>query len=328
VRGAGELILALASRVVDAATVDALITPTIADLQYEVACSGHDAWRSAAARLRGYAAVARLVMVNSVVWRSPMRRLFSVVTLGLIGAVLFYLPLPAGSTGPARLIPFLLMALATPLVLRQLNLATSFRQTFNTCFAAGAIMGGSFLALELGRASLSRTRPLPWPVLAFGVCFLTLCVAGGSALVAAVAVSGRSGSIHRVFRRIAAGASIYALFDVALRLYSGANVERAVGWAFFLALYFGCFSLAIHVPILTGIRRLVVNPLASTLVGALLCPLPLMLFPILQGRFAASWDSWLLNPSSFVFGAIPFLVGGAVLGWLTAAGGRRTQPAA
>jgi len=323
----GSWLVQISARFLDRAAVESLVAPTIADLQYEVSEAGSDGWRLRLAQLRGYIAVARLVFATSVFWRSPMRRLLTVLSLGWVGAALFYLLIIRHTSGgPSRLTPFLLMAIATPVVLRQMNLASTFRAAFTNCLGVGLIMGTALYSWVIWDVSASGSKPLPWYALVLSYAFLLACIAVGSALAAAAAskAPANANRLQRTLRHVAAGCLAYALFDGVVRLWSGFPVISALGWAFFLAFYFGCVCLLVHVPILVGARHLMPQRVSLTLIGALLCPIPLLAFPALQGRPLTLWTYWLQHPTSLVWGALPYLVGGAVLGWLVAT---RSTPA-
>lgn len=317
----GTWLVKLSARFLDAATVAALVEPTIADLQHEVAQAGGDVSRSRSAKLRGYTAVARLLFTGSVFWRTPMRRMLTVVSLGWVGAALFYLVAARSTPDLGRMTPFFVMAVLTPLVLRQMNLASSFRAAFANCLGVGVLMGTALYSWEVWEASAHWSRPLPWYALVLSYAFLLACIAVGSALAAAVASRVATGTTpaQRTFRHVAAGCMAYAACDALLRLSFGFGGAMALGLASFLGFYFACVSLVVYVPILLGARRLVPQRVMLALIGALLCPIPVLAFPALQGRFHAVWAYWLATPSSLVWSAFPYAVGGAVLGWLLAA---------
>ena len=325
----GKRLIALSARAFDPATVQSLVEPTIADLQHEVSEAGNNPWRVAGAYLRGYAAVVRLLFASSLFWRSPMRRLSTVLALGWVGATLFYLLVFHGANGPSRLTPFLLMAITTPVVLRQMNLATTFRSAFANCFAVGLIMASVLYALETRHVSATSSSPLPWYALMLTYGFLVACVTVGSAVAAAAAVRTPTNDkgLLWALRHVGASCVAYAVFDGALRLWFGSPIANAVGWASFLALYFGCVALLVHVPILLGARRLVQQRSMLALFGALLCPIPLLTFPVLQGRFGSLWALWSKTPSSAIWSALPYLFAGAVLGWMIAHQARRARSA-
>ena len=326
----GNWLVKLSAKFLDAAAVRSLVEPTIADLQHEVAQAGRDVSRARSAKLRGYSAVARLLFTNSFLWRTPMRRMFTVVILGWVGAALFYLLMFRYASGRFSLMtPFLLMAMATPIVLRQMNLATTFRAAFVNCLGVGVLMGTALYSLVIWKASATWSRPQPWYAFVVTYAFLMACIAVGSALAAAASVRPpvNANGFQRTLRHVATGCIAYALCDAALRLSSGFDVASALGWAFLLGFYFACVSLVVYVPVLLGARRLVPQTVMLAFVGALLCPVPVLAFAALQGRFQSSWTHWLQTPSSLAWSALPYLVGGAVLGWLLAAQSRQAvQP--
>jgi hypothetical protein len=351
-------LLALCARLLEPRAVRAVLEPTIADLQHEASEAGGNRRRLALACLRGYAAVARVVFTNSLLWRSPMRRLSTVFVLAWLGAALFYLPVAAHSNGPARLTPFLFMAIVTPVVLGRMKLAASFRQAFLSCLAVGMVMATGLFVLEVSRASASGASAPSWFSFVLTYIFLVGCVAMGSAIAAAAAISvPTNDGVQSSLRRVGACCIVYATLDGGVRLWSGAPVAHAVGWASFLTLYFGCVALLVYLPVLLGARRFLQRPpaVASTvrlnaptvrlkattvrlkadttktqafvrtrrsgigaLLGGLLFPVPLLAFPLLQGRFDSAWTVWSRTPSALAWSAVPYLVAGALLGWLLA----------
>lgn len=325
----GSWLVKLSAKLLDAASVTSLVEPTIADLQHEVARAGRDVWRARSARLHGYSAVARLLFTSSLFWRTPMRRMITVVSLGWVGAALFYLVMTRSTPDIGPLTPFFVMAVLTPLVLRQMNLASSFRAAFVNCLGVGVLMGTALYSLVIWKASASWSRPQPWYAFVLSYAFLLACIAVGSGVAAAVASRVATGTtpVQHTFRHVAAGCMAYAVCDALLRLSFGASGAMALGWASFLGFYFACVSLLVYVPVLLGARRLVPHGVMLALIGALLCPVPVLAFPALQGRFHTVWAYWLATPSSLMWSALPYLVGGAVLGWLLAAPSRQAvQP--
>lgn len=184
-------------------------------------------------------------------------------------------------------------------------------------------------SLEVWKASAGWSRPQPWYAFVLSYAFLLACIAVGSGVVAAVASRVATGTtpVQHTFRHVAAGCMAYAVCDALLRLSFGASGAMALGWASFLGFYFACVGLVVYVPVLLGARRLVPHRVMLALIGALLCPVPVLAFPALQGRFHTVWAYWLATPSSLMWSALPYLVGGAVLGWLLSARSRQAvQP--
>ena len=72
----GLAVFALLARYIDAKVLQSVVAPTIADLQFEVETT-RNPWRRQLARVRGYAAIGRLLFWHGLIWRSPMRTLLT-----------------------------------------------------------------------------------------------------------------------------------------------------------------------------------------------------------------------------------------------------------
>ncbi|HEY2433146.1 MAG TPA: hypothetical protein VGI12_10780 [Vicinamibacterales bacterium] len=101
----------------------------------------------------------------------------------------------------------------------------------------------------------------------------------------------------------------------------GFGILNSVSWGVFLGFFFVLVSAVVYLPILVSSRRLFDPrsrvPLA--VVGAFLFPVPMLAFPLLQGRLEPVGRLLLRDPVTLVSTAFPYVIAGAILGWLIAA---------
>jgi hypothetical protein len=324
----GTRVLELLTRFLDEAVVESIVVPTVADLQHETLRAGTSVPRRALALVRGYAAILRLLFWHGLLWRSPMRRLISVLVLGGVGAAFAVLLayLTGDSDGRAGLGATFLVAMLASVVFRVLKVGGSIRQVFVNCFSVGIIVGAALFSWLVALESLS---PRPWYSYAFDCLVLTGWVALGSAMAAAVAWKPAPGadsvSRRRILHVAVASASFVAGF-VIRNLSLG--VGRTFIWAIpsmlsvgaYVAFFFALFAFAVYLPVMAGARRALPRlsgkiPLA--VIGAALFPLPLFGIPLLQPHPAFPW-SYLQSPVLMLWTSVPYVLAGAVLGWLLA----------
>ncbi len=250
-----------------------------------------------------------------------MRRLFAILLLGSTGAASLVAAQYVTNMGPALIVPYLVMAIAAPIVSRVFELGHSYRQMFINCIAVGMIMAMTqycWLAFVDPAPSLSLFGHL-WRVV-----FLAGCVGFVSLIAAAFAwtpPAGAEPAYHRNLIRLAVGGAACAITYSGVGLWfaqDAARLVRVLIWSVFLGFYFVAVSGAVHLPILLGTRRLLRGRTSLALLGAILCPVPMLGFPFLQGRLAETWAFWLREPTMLAAAILPFAVAGAVLGWVLA----------
>ena len=330
----GDWLLDMSRRCLDPATVESLIAPTIADLQYEVSHAGHATWRVALAHLRGHWAFTRLLFLHGIIWRFPMRRLITVLTLAGVGAALL-MEISSMATGPEVVSAYGVMAVLTPVALRFLTAGNSYRQMFVNCMGVGMIMG----AMHLGSIFLTDTTAgKPWYVYILSISLMTGCIALGSALAATVAWKPTDGNGPDYRRRmlqvlIASGVFVSCYVVAAVWFRNGGGSHRifwTLGWAAYMGFLFAAVSVAVYLPVLLGVGHIVrhqrARPLLA-LLGAALFPVPLLILPVLQGRFESAWVYLLGHPQVLFQTSLPYVLAGALLGWLLADYSKRVQGA-
>jgi hypothetical protein len=259
-----------------------------------------------------------------------MRRLISVLVLGGVGAALV-ISLDFVINTTVGLGAAFLVAMVAAAALRLTNAGGSYRRIFSSCVAAGAIMATAlcvWLVLPYNR--------LPHSWYAYAVFFVSLVgsVALGSALIAAVASRPTTGTepvYQRALRQVAVATTAFAAFFVVRTFMSGwfpsgfwSTLIMAANAAF-VAFFFAAFAFAVYLPVMAGARRALPrlgSRLPLALIGALLFPIPLIGIPLLQP------DPWIfVHPrlSLLLWMSIPYVIAGAVLGWLVSQ--RPAQPA-
>ena len=332
----GDRLLALAKRFLDEDAVSSSVEPTLADLQFESQRADGRAGRRLLALLRGYAAIVRLLLWHGLIWRSPMRRLLTVLVLGGIGSALLIEILSLAPGGPAGLSAFFIMAVLTPIVLRILHPGSSYRHAFVSCLSVGLMMSAVLLGWVFPDAAVRTTYP--WYGYVLSSLFMAGCVAAASALAAAVASRPMPEStVRQRMVRVAVSAVVFAAcyaFNIlwaAIHPLSMAKFVGLFGWVCFLAFLFAAVSIVVYLPVLLGAQRVVPVPLRRTvltMLGALLFPVPLLALPFLQGRLDSTLRFLAGDPGALMFVCLPYVLAGAVLGWLLAQGRvREAQPA-
>jgi MFS family permease len=321
----GSALFALLERCLDADVFESVVAPTIADLQFEVQRTASP-WRRRVARLRGYLAISRVLLWHGLIWRSPMRTLLTVVVLGLMGAALLVEMFSVTTSGPAQISPFFLMTVLAPLVIRFVAGVNTRRRMFAACMAAGSVMSVVFLAWF---AIVKNPAHAPWYAYVPGLVFLLGCVAVASAMIASVTATPEAPDQRNVRGRmldVIASTATFAIFYILigfLRHHPAARLGAlaTVSWGVFLAFFFVLVSVVIYLPILVSSRRVLPQrtrvPLA--VFGASLFPIPMLAFPLLQGRLEEIAQLLLREPLAFALTAIPYVLAGAMLGWLIAA---------
>jgi hypothetical protein len=330
----GTWLLALSKRYLDEDVVRSTVLPTIADLQHETLAAGDSRWLRWMAVGRGYSAVVRLLFQHSFIWRSPMRGVLAVFVLGIVGAVasVTAFSMRLGGSDAGLWVAFLLMAVLAPLVIRRVDGRPSYRRMLLACMGVGMVMG---TALFGWIALVDSPNPaMPWYGVLWRYLFLTAFVVLASALASAAAwkPAGRSDSMwRRWFLDVLVGASAYAVCECVIVLcfafVSGWDSNRIVLTFLrvsLLAFYFAGFLLVVYVPVLGSIKRVVPHVAARlplALIGAILFPIPVLARDAFlgDGRFLSGWNYWLQHPSNVLWESLPYLVAGAVLGWLLAA---------
>jgi hypothetical protein len=77
----------------------------------------------------------------------------------------------------------------------------------------------------------------------------------------------------------------------------------------------------VYLPVLVGAQRVVSVRLRRpvlAMLGALLFPVPLLALPLLQGRLDSTLRFLAGDPGTLMFVSLPYVLSGAVLGWLLA----------
>jgi hypothetical protein len=328
----GVRLLELSARLLDPLSISSLIEPTIADLQHEVQLAEGSWWRPGLAYLRTSAALFRLLTSHGLIWRSPMRGVLAVVGLAVVGAVslvaAFATHWPYRDSGVY--VVFLAMAILSPLVIRSADNDGSYLQMFARCSVIGLTMGTSLFAWI---SLMEATSRLPWYGYLWRYMSLSACIllVSGLASAAAWKPAGRGDSVWR--RRLLVvlqGTLTFALCEVVLAFgvrlirgssQSGIDIARILFGITTVSLFFAVVAFVIYLPTLSAVRRVVPKwnqqrPL--TLIGATLFPIPFFAWAYLTGRFAQTASYYLSHPASAVLAAIPYVLAGAILGWLLA----------
>jgi hypothetical protein len=321
----GSALFAVLVRCLDADALESVVAPTVADLQFEVQTT-RNPWRRQFARARGYVAIVRLLFWHGLIWRSPMRTLLAVVVLGVAGAALLVEMFSVTTTGPAQISPFFLMTVVAPIVMRLVIGVNTRRGMFVNCMAVGTVMSVVFLGWF---AIVKNPSHGPWYAYVPGLIFLLGCVALASAIIAIVTTRSEAADKRNVRGKMLAVIASAVTFAIGFSFIGlsrhhssgGFDVLSTVSWGLFLAFFFVLVAVLIYLPILGSSRR-VLHPRSRAplaVLGAFLFPIPMLALPLLQGRLEPMVRLFLRDPIVLAAAAIPYLVAGAMLGWLIAA---------
>lgn len=318
-RAPGGWLYRIAEQHLDAESVQSLIAPTIADLQYEFGKAGPHRGSRTLALCRGYIAVVRLAIHSR--WRPPTRSLLVVFFFGVVGAVSAITTASTTRIGPAPLAAVLSVAVVSVAVLRLMRLGLTYRQAFLNCVGIGLLMMVPWAAWHVRDAGMVG---VPWYAYPLILGLVALCVGSGSALAAAVVWEPPVGTrpvLRTTAIQILTGCGVYALANVLAWLLrgNGANPVLMVGRTAFGFFFFAAVASVLYVPVLVVASRLIRVRLPIAVMGAALFPIPMLGIPFLQGRvaFYARWLSR-LPALDLIVVALPFVLGGAVLGWMVA----------
>ncbi len=327
----GTRLFELSTRYLDQSVVESVVVPTIADMQHEFLQSGASGPRRALALLRGYAAIARVLVWHGLLWRSPMRRVLSVLVLGAAasGLVIF---LDQGADTTLGLGVLSLVTMAASVAFRFRGPQRTYRQVFASCLGFAMIVGTALFAWVFIIEELVRR---PWYSYALLYAMLIAWAALTSAMAAAVAwrpALGAEPGYRRRLVQITAASATFAVCFVArtvvpsMRPRGGFDVLTVLGYSAYVACLFAVFALAVYLPVISRMRRALPQvrarlPIAA--VGAALFPIPLLGVPILHDSLPIAWppSPWhfALPPAGLLpWMSIPYVVAGAVRGWMVA----------
>ena len=127
------------------------------------------------------------------------------------------------------------------------------------------------------------------------------------------------------------GASVYAFVAALSRMWIAWDVlslmsNLAAGA--FMGFLFACVAALVHVPIILIARRTFGRPRSLALVGAMVFPFPMFTLFLLGGGWrAAVGFSAAVNPAVFLVTVLPYVLGGAAIGWSLAARSEQQTPA-
>lgn len=163
-----------------------------------------------------------------------------------------------------------------------------------------------------------------WYLYALSWGFMIVCVGFFSAMAAAVVWTPPAGTRPILRTRciqILSGCTVFGVANILIALLwsGGAHMGWAWTWTAFLFFFLAVVSWIVYLPLLLTARRVIRVRLPVVVIGAVLFPIPMLGVPYLQGRGPAYAKMLFGLPvSEFLKIALPFVLGGAVLGWLLA----------
>lgn len=258
-----------------------------------------------------------------------MRRLLATLLLGSMGSALLVVAFSRSTWFPLNMVPFVLLAVATPLVLRGLRLGAGYRQMFASCAGVGAMMVATTCVWAAVNAPSSARTPVPsqW----WRVALLAAFVLFGSALAARAAwhrsADSRS-TLDDVATALLVGVSAYAVVALALlpalfpRWSALASRPAAVletaGMSGVEAFMFTVGAAVTIVPVVLALRHSLRRRFAMGLVGAALAPLLLFAEVYLSAGnrgIEVMWGHLVTSPIPLIVRWLPSVVAGAAVGW-------------
>lgn len=259
-----------------------------------------------------------------------MRSAIAVFVLGVLGAVALVgaFRMRLGGSDAGVLAVFLLLAVLVPLVIRRVEPGRSYGRMLLACAGVGMIAG---TALFGWIAVAENHLRLPWHGVLWRYLFLSACVVLASALASAAAWKPTSsgGSIFRSsVLAVLLGATAYALSEVAITVGFGVfrgwradRISRQLIAVTLLAFFFAGVALVVYLPVLAGLQRLLSglkSKSALAFVGAILFPVPVLARCLATGSFQITWEYWTRHPVTLLWISLPYVLAGAMLGWLLA----------
>jgi len=306
-----------AGRCLESTAVEACLLPTVADYQYELATASGAAQRLVA-HVRGYLALVALMAV-CLLRGGPMRNVMVESGAGLALGVAAGVVAVSG-VGPAVMLVFLVVAILGVLLLRSLGQG----QTYWRAFRHGLVVGLPVVFVCTGWVLADpRVHPSTLGILA-GLSLVTACGVATSAVAAFLVwtppVDAPSVGRRRCMDVLWAATVLALTFSLTWPLvFPQATVLRTAGVATLLfGVTVGVFG-AVYLPVLVTAHRVVSRPSWVAILGALLFPIAMLALPFLQGRMLSTLTQWSQGPAwTYVLLALPYVAGGALLGWLLA----------
>ncbi len=314
----------LATRM-DRATFAALIEPTIADLQHEVEAAGDRPWPRRLAIARGYAAVLRVLAGHGFAWGGVLRRWGVVAAMGLAGALLMTWSQALHSEARITRSAFVFPMLLTPLVLRLSGAAAAFRPLMRAAIAAGMLMclfGQGTVFIPGATVVLNIVR---FVVLFLIVAFFASVGVSAAAVPHTFFQARRRQSIVAALAAASAAACVVLLRQAIVGPYEPRTLVA-------MTPFFVTFLAVVQLPafFVTFIVSAVMSraTVALTLVGALCFPISTLVAARFDGGGISEVVGYLrFQPVLLLWHGLPFLIGGAVFGWMLARPIRAVQVA-
>jgi hypothetical protein len=331
----GDWLHRVLSRCIAPDTLAEVVAPTLADLQHEVRLAGPDGRRRTLALVRGYAAVARVVVNIAFGVRPARARVMALLALSVGGATLMTLARWApGSDSRPFVGAYLLPMFIAPLILARTGLGASYRRAFAWC-AAIALATQALDILFYGiRASVTSGTPPVFRLVDLVAFATVLSMLSGVVAVAAWhPAGGRDPLVRRAVLALFFG-GVTAAIVMSLRGALDHDAGPLVALAR-LPFYAGLFAVlltatAAPLVVVHGAYRLVRTSRAAlgfhqlrrwllATAAALFSPATIVAASYAEHSTAADClDHFRRAPLEFLSLHLPIVAGASVLGWYLA----------
>ncbi len=250
-----------------------------------------------------------------------MRSLLVVFVLGTVGAASAIITAKSTTFGPAPIGAILVVAAVSVAILRFMRLGLTYRQAFLNCMGIGLLM---MVLLSGWLDFVEVSDRLPWYLYALSWGFMIVCVGFFGAMAAAVVwtpPAGRRSILRTRCIQILSGCTVFSVANILVAPLSSGGAH--LGWALtgtaFFFFFLAVVSWIVYLPLLLTVRLVIRARLPVAVIGAVLFPIPMLGVSYLQGRGPAYAKMLSELPvSRFLAIALPFVLGGAALGWLLA----------
>jgi hypothetical protein len=303
----------LLARWADPLVLRDVITPTIADLQYETRAvtRGPRRWLVVA---RGYGSLLHALTISGLDSGGVLRAAFALAPLILVGTLLVQRAAELRVDGRVLNSALLTPLFAAPFVLRAAGVA-GWRRLF-----VGSVLVALMMRLL---AEVVGTAPAPVGVAIVRLLASMVLAAPFSATAAVLARPGsaRRSRAEQLIVAVAVGSGVATLAFGLVNWPDGVQFATGIAMAPFYVAIFGMLLALTLAPGLLLLGRRVRSRWRLATLGVLLSPLALLLSVYVDGGTARDClDHALRAPGAFLLTSAPFVTAALAMGWTHAGG--------
>jgi len=270
-----------------------------------------------------------------------MGHLLRVAGLGLVATAAMLLigaTFPVGHTAAAY-VPMLGVVVLTCIGLRVFHPAASIRQTAIGCFGIGMMMLAARIVWFVSNQPVLSQQPLrlvrfvavEWSVAALGSALAAFAVWKPSGAISGGAVARvRGWSLALLCSGVA-----FAVAYVGVSLRFAPNLSElaaSAGLSVFVFFHrYVWIALAVYLPVMLVGQRFLRHRAWMVAAGVVLFPVPMVVMAPLSFQtlpLSVLWRMFHQHPGSALLMALPYIVGGALLGWMLGKGNAAAPPPA